>query len=457
MSGSSSQVQSPAGTGAEAIAAAGSTPATTVSAAAPATPPPPGPSYDLARVRADFPLLAQTVHGRPLVYLDNASTSQKPRAVLEAIACCYRDYYANVGRGVHRLAQLATGGRERARETVRAFLGAAAAEEIVFVRGTTEAINLVAQSYGRSRRTGLAAGDEVLITAMEHHSNLVPWQLLCEERGAALRVVPIDRHGELDLAALGRLLSPRTRIVAVTHVSNVLGTINPVAEIADMVHRRGAVLLVDGAQAAPRMTVDVALLGCDFYAFSGHKVYGPSGIGVLYGRAELLAEMPPWQGGGGMIETVRFEGTTYAPPPQRFEAGTPNIEGAVGLAAALDYLTNLGLNAVALWEGRLLQRAAELLGAIPGVRLVHLDLDEPAARERAGLLSFVVEGVHPHDVATVLDGLGIAVRAGHHCAQPLMEVLELPATTRASFGLYNTLDEVAALAAAVERVREVFA
>ncbi|HYL05952.1 MAG TPA: cysteine desulfurase [Thermoanaerobaculia bacterium] len=445
MSGSSSQVQSPAAAGVEAPAAAASAPA----AAA-------GPSYVLARVRADFPLLAQTVHGRPLVYLDNASTSQKPRAVLEAIVGCYRDYYANVGRGVHRLAQLSTGGRERARETVRAFLGAAAAEEIVFVHGTTEAINLVAQSYGRSRRTGLGAGDEVLVTAMEHHSNLVPWQLLCEERGAALRVVPLDRHGELDLAALGRLLSPRTRIVAVTHVSNVLGTINPVAEIADMVHRRGAVLLVDGAQAAPHLTVDVAMLGCDFYAFSGHKVYGPSGIGVLYGRAELLAEMPPWQGGGGMIETVRFEGTTYAPPPQRFEAGTPNIEGAIGLAAALDYLTNLGQNAVALWEGRLLQRAVELLGAIPGVQLVHLD-PEAGARERAGLLSFVVEGVHPHDVATVLDGLGIAVRAGHHCAQPLMEVLELPATTRASFGLYNTLDEVVALAAAVERVREVFA
>ncbi|HVR06962.1 MAG TPA: cysteine desulfurase [Thermoanaerobaculia bacterium] len=444
MSGSSSQVQPAAAAAAELSAGAASAPAAA------------GPSYDLARVRADFPLLAQSIHGRPLVYLDNAATSQKPRAVIEAVAGCYRDYYANVGRGVHRLAQLTTGARERARETVRAFLGAAAAEEIVFVRGTTEAINLVAQSYGRSRRTGLDAGDEVLVTAMEHHSNLVPWQLLCEERGAALRVVPIDRRGELDLAALGRLLSPRTRIVAVTHVSNVLGTINPVAEIADMVHRRGAVLVVDGAQAAPHLTVDVGLLGCDFYAFSGHKVYGPSGIGALYGRAELLAEMPPWQGGGGMIETVRFEGTTYAPPPQRFEAGTPNIEGAIGLAAALDYLTNLGQNAVAVWEGRLLQRAVELLSAIQGVRLVHLER-KTGARERAGLLSFVVEGVHPHDVATVLDGLGIAVRAGHHCAQPLMEVLELPATTRASFGLYNTLDEVAALAAAVERVREVFA
>jgi cysteine desulfurase / selenocysteine lyase len=415
------------------------------------SPGPAAPSYDLARVRADFPMLAQTVHGRPLVYVDNASSTQKPRAVLEAIGGCYRESYANVGRSVHTLAQRATDGRERARETVRAFLGAAAAEEIVFLRGTTEAINLVAQSYGRARRTGLEAGDEVIVTAMEHHSNLVPWQMLCEERGATLRVAPIDRRGELDLAALGRLLSRRTRIVAVAHVSNVLGTINPVAEIADMVHRLGAVLVVDGAQAAPHLVVDVGLLGCDFYAFSGHKVYGPSGIGALYGRAELLAEMPPWQGGGGMIETVRFEGTTYAPPPERFEAGTPSIEGAFGLAAALDYLTTLGLNAVAMWEDRLLRRAVERLGAIPGVRLVG------AARERAAVLSFVVEGVHAHDVGTVLDGLAIAVRAGHHCAQPLMEVLEVPATVRASFGLYNTLDEVEALGAAVERVREVFA
>jgi cysteine desulfurase/selenocysteine lyase len=402
-------------------------------------------------VRADFPLLAQTVRGRPLVYLDNAASTQKPRAVLEAIAGCYREYYANVGRGVHSLAQRSTEAYERARETVRAFLGAAATHEIVFVRGTTEAINLVAQSYGRARRTGLAAGDEVVVTAMEHHSNLVPWQLLCEERGALLRVAPIDERGDLDLAAFGRLLTRRTRIVAVAHVSNVLGTVNPIAEIAEMVHRQGAVLVVDGAQAAPHQTIDVALLGCDFYAFSGHKVYGPSGIGALYGRAELLAAMPPWQGGGGMIETVRFEGTTFAPPPQRFEAGTPSIEGAIGLAAALDYLTTLGQNAVALWEGRLLRRAAERLAAVPGVRLVG----EP--RARAGVVSFVVDGVHPHDVATVLDGMGIAVRAGHHCAQPLMELLELPATTRASFGLYNTLDEVEVLAAAVERVREVFA
>jgi cysteine desulfurase/selenocysteine lyase len=467
MSGSPSPVQAPAAGAGAAASPAGPPPAATEradradrAATRPAAPPAvaavagaaaAGPGYDLARVRADFPLLAQTVHGRPLVYLDNASSAQKPRAVLEAIGGCYRESYANVGRGVHRLAQLATAARERARETVRGFLGAGAAGEIVFVHGTTEAINLVAHGYGRGRRTGLKAGDEVLITVMEHHSNLVPWQLLCEERGAVLRVAPLDRRGELDLAALGRLLSPRTRIVAVTHVSNVLGTINPVAEIADMAHRRGAVLVVDGAQAAPRLAVDVALLGCDFYAFSSHKAYGPSGIGALYGRAELLAEMSPWQAGGGMIERVSFAGTTWAPPPERFEAGTPNIEGAVGFAAGLDYLMTLGLNAVAVWEGRLLQRATERLSAIPGVQLVG----EP--RERAGLVSFLVEGVHPHDVGTVLDGLGIAVRTGHHCAQPLLEVLELPATTRASFGLYNTLDEVEALAAAVERVREVFA
>jgi cysteine desulfurase/selenocysteine lyase len=412
---------------------------------------PAAPAYDLSRVRADFPLLAQAMNGRPLVYLDNAASTQKPRAVLDAIGACYREHYANVGRGVHQLAQRATASRERARETVRAFLGAASAGEIIFVRGATEAINLVAQSYGRGARTGLKPGDEVVVTALEHHSNLVPWQMICAERGAVLRVVPIDRRGDLDLGALRRLLSPRSRIVAVAHVSNVLGTLLPVAEIAELAHRHGAIVVVDGAQAAPHLAVDVAALGCDFYAFSGHKVYGPSGIGALYGRAELLAEMPPWQGGGGMIERVSFASSTYAPPPQRFEAGTPNIEGADGLAAALDYLTTLGLPAVAAWEGELVRQAAARLAAIDGVRLVG------TPRVRAGLLSFVVDGVHPHDVGTVLDSMGIAVRAGHHCAQPLMEVLELPATTRASFGLYNTLDEVDALSAAVERVREVFA
>jgi cysteine desulfurase/selenocysteine lyase len=409
------------------------------------------PGYDLARVRADFPILAQTIHGRPLAYLDNAASTQKPRAVLDAIAACWRESYANVGRGIHTLAQRATEARERARATVASFLGAASADEIVFVRGTTEAINLVAWSYGRGRRTGLKPGDEVVVTAMEHHSNLVPWQMLCEERGAVLRVAPIDAAGDLDLAALGRLLSPRTRVVAVAHVSNVLGTVNPIARIVAMAHARGAVVVVDGAQAAPHLAVDVAALGCDFYAFSAHKVYGPSGIGALYGRAELLAEMPPWQGGGGMIERVTFDRATYAPPPHRFEAGTPAIEGAIGFAAALDYLTTLGLPVVAAWEGQLLRSAERRLAEVPGVRLVGA----PAAR--AGVLSFTVDGVHPHDVATLLDGLGLAVRAGHHCAQPLMEVLDLPATTRASFGLYNTGEEVESLAAALGRVREVFA
>lgn len=411
----------------------------------------PAPHYDLGLVRADFPLLAQTMNGRPLVYLDNAATTQKPRAVLEAIASCYRESYANVGRGVHQLSQLATASRERARESVRAFLGAASADEVVFVRGTTEAINLVAQSWGRSARGGLQLGDEVVVSALEHHSNLVPWQMVCAERSAVLRVVPIDRHGDLDLGALARMLGPRTRVVAVAHVSNVLGTVVPIGEVAELAHRRGAVVVVDGAQAAPHLALDVAALGCDFYAFSGHKVYGPSGIGALYGRAELLAEMPPWQGGGGMVERVTFDAATYAPPPRRFEAGTPDIEGADGLAAALDYLTTLGLPAVAAWESALLDRARERLAAIAGVHLLG------APRRRAAVLSFVVDGVHAHDVGTVLDSLGIAVRAGHHCAQPLMDVLEVPATTRASFGLYNTMDEVDALSAAVERVREVFA
>ncbi|MDP9122201.1 MAG: SufS family cysteine desulfurase [Acidobacteriota bacterium] len=405
------------------------------------------PAFDLARVRADFPILAQQVHGRPLAYLDNAASAQKPRAVLDAIGRCYEEYYANVERGVHTLSQRATDAREQARETVRRFLGAASAGEIVFVRGTTEAINLVAQSYGR-RRVG--PGDEVLITALEHHSNIVPWQMLCEERGAVLRVAPIDDRGQVILPELGNLLGPRTRIVAMTHVSNALGTLNPVREIARMAHQAGAVAVVDGAQGAPHTPVDVRQLECDFYAFSGHKIYGPSGIGVLYGRADLLAEMPPWQGGGGMIETVRFERTTYAAPPHRFEAGTPAIEGAIGLAAALDYLAALDGPALAAWEDTLLRVATERLAAIPGVTLVG------TAAEKTAVLSFVMNGVHPHDVGTVLDGMGVAVRAGHHCAQPLMARLGLPATTRASFSFYNTLAEVEALAAGLARVEELF-
>jgi cysteine desulfurase/selenocysteine lyase len=405
------------------------------------------PAYDLDRVRADFPILAQKVHGRPLVYLDNAASTQKPRAVMDAIAACYGEYYANVERGVHTLSQASTAAREQARETVRRFLNASSAEEIVFVRGTTEAINLVAASWGRHN---VGPGDEILVTELEHHSNIVPWQLLCEERGAVLRVAPIDDRGEVVLEELERLLSPRTRLVAVAHVSNALGTVNPVREIAERAHRVGALVLVDGAQAAPHLVLDVQALDADFYAFSGHKVYGPSGIGVLWGRRELLAAMPPWQGGGGMIRTVSFTKTTYAPPPHRFEAGTPAIEAAVGLGAALDYLTALGLPAVAAWEAGLLALATERLAAVPGLRLIG------TARDKAAVLSFTMAGIHPHDVGTVLDQEGIAVRAGHHCAQPVMEHFGVPATSRASFGLYNTREEVEVLAAALHRARELF-
>ena len=405
------------------------------------------PAYDLGRVRADFPILGQKVHGRPLVYLDNAASTQKPRAVTDALARCYGEYYANVERGVHTLSQRSTEARERAREAVRRFLNAPSAEEVVFVRGTTEAINLVAASWGR-RHVG--PGDEVLITELEHHSNIVPWQLLCEEREAVLRVAPIDDRGQVILEELERLLSSRTRIVAVAHVSNALGTVNPVKAIAERAHRVGAVVLVDGAQSAPHLGVDVQALGCDFFAFSGHKVYGPSGIGVLWGRAELLAAMPPWQGGGGMIRTVSFAKTTWAPPPHRFEAGTPAIEAAIGLGAALDYLTALGLPAVAAWENELLALATERVAEVPGLSLIG------TARNKAAVLSFRMEGIHPHDVGTVLDQEGIAVRAGHHCAQPVMEHFRVPATTRASFGLYNTREEVGALAAALHRARELF-
>ncbi|HEY4575320.1 MAG TPA: cysteine desulfurase [Thermoanaerobaculia bacterium] len=404
-------------------------------------------TYDLARVRADFPILAREVHGHRLVYLDNAASTQKPRAVAAAIAGCYEGWYANVERGVHTLSQLATAQRERARETVARFLNAPDAEEVVFTRGTTESINLVAEAWGR-RNVG--PGDEVLITGLEHHSNLVPWQRLCEERGALLRVAPIDDQGEVRLDEFERLLSPRTRIAAFAHVSNALGTVDPVREMAAMAHRAGAVVLVDGAQAVPHMTVDVRDLGCDFYAFSGHKVYGPSGIGALWGRAELLDAMPPWQSGGGMVQTVRFEKTTYAPPPHRFEAGTPFIEGAAGLAAALDYLTALGLPAVGAWESELLAFATERLAEVPGLRIVG------TARRKAAVLSFTMDGIHPHDLGTILDHEGIAIRAGHHCAQPVMERFGVPATARASFGLYNTPEEVEALAAALHKARELF-
>lgn len=404
-------------------------------------------AFDLDRVRADFPILSREVHGRPLVYLDNGASTQKPRAVIDAVAGCYTGYYANVERGVHTLSQLSTEARERARATVARFLNASSPEEVVFLRGTTEAINLVAWSWGRKN---VGPGDEVLITALEHHSNIVPWQMLCEERGAVLRVAPLDDRGEVRMEEYERLLSPRTRLVAVAHVSNALGTINPVREMAALAHGVGAVVVVDGAQGVPHLTVDVRALGCDFYAFSGHKVYGPSGIGVLWGKAELLAEMPPWQGGGGMIRTVTLAKTTYAPPPHRFEAGTPAIEAAIGLGAALEYVGALGLPEIAAWEGELLARATELLEEIPGLRVVG------TAPHKAAVLSFAVAGIHPHDLGTILDREGIAVRAGHHCAQPVMERFGVPATTRASFGLYNTLDDVQALAAGVRRAVELF-
>jgi cysteine desulfurase/selenocysteine lyase len=408
------------------------------------------PAYNLERVRADFPILAREIHGRPLAYLDNAASTQKPRAVAAAIVDCYEGWYANVERGVHTLSQLATERRERARETVRRFLNAPSADEIVFTRGTTEGINLVAEAWGRGPAANVGPGDEVLITGLEHHSNLVPWQRLCEERGALLRVAPIDERGEVPLDEFERLLSPRTRVAAFAHVSNALGTVNPVREMAGLAHAAGALVVVDGAQAVPHMTVDVRALGCDFYAFSGHKVYGPSGIGVLWGRKELLDAMPPWQSGGGMVHTVSHERTTYAPPPHRFEAGTPFIEGAAGLAAAIDYLTALGLPAVAAWEGELLALATARLLEIPGLRLVG------TARRKAAVLSFTMEGIHPHDLGTILDGEGVAIRAGHHCAQPVMQRFGVPATARASFGLYNTPDEVEALAAALLRARELF-
>jgi len=409
----------------------------------------PAPPFDLARVRADFPILAREVHGRPLVYLDNAASAQKPAAVIAAVSRFCRGSYANVGRGVHALAQAATAEYEAARRRVQRFVNAESPSEIVFVRGATEAINLVAATHGRQQ---VGAGDEVLLTELEHHSNIVPWQLLCAEQGATLQVAPIDDRGEVILEEFARRLSPRTRMVAVAHVSNALGTINPVREMIALARSRapGAAVLVDGAQAAPHLAVDVRALGCDFYTFSGHKVYGPSGVGALYGRAELLAAMPPWQGGGGMIRAVRFAGTEYAPPPQRFEAGTPAIEAAVGLAAALDYVERLGLENIAAWEGELLAYATALLATIPGVRILG------TAREKAAVLSFAVAGVHPHDVGTLLDGEGIAVRAGHHCAQPVMERFGVAATTRASFAFYNTAAEAEALAAGVARVGELF-
>jgi len=403
--------------------------------------------FDLTSIRQDFPILRRQVHGRPLVYLDNASTTQKPQAVIDRLTRFYAEENANVHRGVHRLSELATDAYEAARAAVAGFLNAAASREIVFVRGTTEAINLVADSFGRSR---VGAGDAVVISAMEHHSNLVPWQRLCEESGARLRIIPTSDAGELDLDAYETLLDDRTRIVAVVHVSNALGTINPIEDIVRVAHGRGIPVLVDGAQAAAHMPVDVQALGCDFYAFSGHKMLGPTGIGALYARASLLEAMPPYQSGGDMISSVTFERTTYNVLPHRFEAGTPHVAGAVALGAAIGYLTAIGLDRIACAEHDLLAHAASVLSDIPGVRVIG------TARRKGGILSFVLDGVHPHDIGTMLDRDGIAIRAGHHCCQPLMHRLGLAATARASFALYNSRDEIDALGAALRRVREMF-
>lgn len=404
--------------------------------------------FDVERMRRDFPILNELVRGKPLVYLDNAATTQKPQAVIEAVSRYYARSNANIHRGVHKLSERATEEYEKARRTAQRFLGAAEASEIIFVRGATEAINLVAQSYGRSR---MAAGDEVLISAMEHHSNIVPWQILCEQTGARLRVVPIDDRGELIFEQFEALLGPRTRIVAITHVSNALGTVNPVREMIERAHGQGVPVLVDGAQAVPHLAVDVQSLDCDFYVFSGHKVYGPTGIGVLYGKAALLEAMPPYQGGGDMIRSVSFEKTTYNQLPYKFEAGTPNVAGAIGLGAALEYVNAAGLQNIGGHEQELLKYAEECLSRIGGVRLIG------TAKEKAAVASFVMEGVHPHDIGTVLDQEGIAIRTGHHCAQPVMERFGVPATARASFALYNTRQEVDALARGVAKVREVFA
>ncbi|TVO68848.1 cysteine desulfurase [Denitromonas ohlonensis] len=398
-------------------------------------------------VADDFPILARPVHGRRLAYLDNGATTQKPTAVIEAEARFYRESNANIHRGVHWLSQHATELYDAARATVQRFIGAARADEIIFTRGTTEAINLVANTWGRKQ---LTAGDEILITTLEHHSNIVPWQMLCEQTGAVLKVAPVNEIGEVELDGFDALLSPRTRLVAITHISNALGSINPVAEMVEHAHAVGAVVLVDGAQAVAHQAVDMQALGCDFYAFSGHKLYGPTGIGVLYGRAELLADMPPWQGGGDMIRTVSFERSTYAEAPQRFEAGTPNIAGAVALAAAIDYVQALGMDRIVAHEHALLAHATAALSAIPGLRMVG------TAAHKAGILSFMIEHIHPHDLGTILDSEGVAIRAGHHCAMPLMTRFGIPGTARASLAVYNNETDIAALVSAIDKAQTLF-
>ncbi|MBI3059916.1 MAG: cysteine desulfurase [Deltaproteobacteria bacterium] len=402
---------------------------------------------DVARIREDFPILKQQVHGKPLVYFDNAATSQKPQVVIDTLNRYYAAENANIHRGIHFLSELATAEYEESRGKVKRFLNASESREIVFVRGTTEGINLVAQSYGRRF---FKEGDEVIISAMEHHSNIVPWQMLCEQVGARLRVIPMNHDGELLLDEYERLLGARTKLVSVAHVSNALGTINPIGRIIELAHRRNIPVLVDGAQAAPHMKVDVQELDCDFYAFSGHKLFGPTGIGVLYGKARHLEAMPPYQGGGDMISLVTFEKTHYNIIPYKFEAGTPHIAGVIGLGAAIDYVSGIGLDAVDAYEGEVLAYATAQLSTIKGLRIIG------RAKEKASVLSFVLEGVHPHDIGTVLDREGVAIRAGHHCAMPVMQRFGVPATARASFAFYNTREEVDVLVRAVRKVLKVF-
>jgi cysteine desulfurase/selenocysteine lyase len=403
--------------------------------------------FDVEKVREDFPVLKQTIHGKPLVYLDSAATAQKPFAVIDAIRKFYEVDCANIHRGVHELSQRSTAAYEETRAKAKRFLNARSKNEIIFVRGTTEGINLVTSSWGRPN---VKEGDEIVISALEHHSNIVPWQMLCEEKGAKLRVIPMNDRGELILEEYEKLLNPRTRMVAFGHVSNALGTINPVRQMIEMAHAAGALTLVDGAQAAPHMKIDVQALDSDFYTFSGHKVFGPTGIGVLHGKAKLLNAMPPYQGGGDMIRTVTFEKTTYNDLPYKFEAGTPNIASGIGLGAALDYVTRIGLDNIAAYEHELLHYGTQALLQIPGLRIIG------TARDKAAVLSFVMEGIHPHDIGTVLDRQGIAVRTGHHCAQPVMDWFQIAATTRASLAFYNTTAEIDALAAGLNKVKEVF-
>ena len=403
--------------------------------------------YNVERIREDFPILARSVRGKSLVYLDNAATTQKPQSVIDRIVRYYSEENSNVHRGVHYLSEVATAAYESGRTVVKRFLNARDEKEIVFTRGTTESINLVAQSWGRAN---VHEGDEVVITAIEHHSNIVPWQMLCAEKGATLRVAPVDDAGDVSLDQLDVLLTERTRILAIGHASNALGTINPVKEIIKLAHSRGAMVIIDGAQGAPHLAIDVRDLDCDFYAFSGHKVYGPTGIGVLYGKETLLDAMPPWQGGGDMILSVTFEKTTYNALPYKFEAGTPNIAGVVGLAAALDYVSVLGIERIASHEHDLLQYATKRLLEIDGLRIIG------TAKRKASVISFTLDGVHPHDIGTLLDGNGVAIRTGHHCAQPIMLRFNIPATGRASFGLYNTRAEADTLVDGLKQVLEVF-